>query len=313
MISIIVPVYKVEKYICSCIDSILSQSYKDWELILVDDGSPDNSGIICDEYATNDNRIRVIHKENEGVTAARRDGVMHAEGEWIVFVDSDDTIPGNSLEVLLSNSKDVDTVCGCLMSSKGKKWKHKCIGTYSKEDYITHLVNGRIYGYPCASLFKRSLFKDDCLKVDRSFPIGEDVLMRIELAMAGKNFRTIEDVVYNYFDNTSSVMHTKVCSPLYYNRFFEIRNEIISSVGNLNNDLNDYRTILSSYLNRRVPYKQSYFNILRLYYHKLTDNDKASLSRVERIKSLVCMSPLIHIVKWIQCLISLDKKIIVLD
>lgn len=306
MISIIVPVYKVEKYICSCIDSILSQSYKDWELILVDDGSPDNSGIICDEYATNDNRIRVIHKENEGVTAARRDGVMHAEGEWIVFVDSDDTIPGNSLEVLLSNSKDVDTVCGCLMSSKGKKWKHKCIGTYSKEDYITHLVNGCIYGYCYATLFKRSLFKNDCLKVDSSFPIGEDVLMRIELAICGDKIRTIENVVYKYVDNSSSVMNTKICSPLYYDRFFKARDKMYYDFVSVDTRIQDYIKVLSSYFQKSMPPKSVYRDIIRLYYSRLTFVEKKKLSMRLRIKQYMVNSFFYNVLK--NMFLSLFKK-----
>lgn len=90
MISIIVPVYKVEQCLARCIDSILAQSYRDWELILVDDGSPDRSGEICDEYASRDSRIRVIHQQNQGVSAARNRGLETAKGEYITFVDSDD-------------------------------------------------------------------------------------------------------------------------------------------------------------------------------------------------------------------------------
>ena len=87
-ISVIVPVYKAEKYLPSCIDSILAQTFTDFELILVDDGSPDNCGAICDEYAQKDKRVKVIHKENGGVTAARADGVKISTGEFITFVDT---------------------------------------------------------------------------------------------------------------------------------------------------------------------------------------------------------------------------------
>ena len=91
-ISVIVPVYKAEKYVGECIESILSQTYTDFELLLVDDGSPDKSGEICDYYAGKDPRIIVYHKENGGVSSARNYGIEHAVGEWICFVDSDDTI-----------------------------------------------------------------------------------------------------------------------------------------------------------------------------------------------------------------------------
>uniref|UniRef100_UPI003079CB33 glycosyltransferase family 2 protein n=1 Tax=Phascolarctobacterium succinatutens TaxID=626940 RepID=UPI003079CB33 len=94
-LSVIVPVYKVEKYIHKCVDSILNQTFKDFELILIDDGSPDNCGEICDEYAKKDSRVRVIHKENGGQSSARNRGLDIAKGEIIGFVDSDDDIEVN--------------------------------------------------------------------------------------------------------------------------------------------------------------------------------------------------------------------------
>lgn len=100
MISVIVPVYNTEKYLRRCIDSILAQTYKDFELILIDDGSTDNSGLICDEYEKNYNRIRVIHQQNSGVSVARNEGVKVSEGNYIVFIDSDDWISADYLSNL---------------------------------------------------------------------------------------------------------------------------------------------------------------------------------------------------------------------
>ena len=104
-ISVIVPVYKVEKYIHRCVDSILSQTFTDFELILVDDGSPDNCGKICDEYAEKDIRIHVIHQENGGLSAARNAGIdwvfANSDSEWITFIDSDDWVHPEYLERLL--------------------------------------------------------------------------------------------------------------------------------------------------------------------------------------------------------------------
>ena len=101
MISVIVPVYKVEQYLHRCIDSILAQTYRDLEIILVDDGSPDNCGLICDEYASKDSRIKVIHKTNGGVSSARNAGLDVASGDYIAFVDSDDYVLPQYLEYLL--------------------------------------------------------------------------------------------------------------------------------------------------------------------------------------------------------------------
>ena len=110
-VSIIVPVYNVEKYIRQCIESILSQSFKDFELILVDDGSPDNCPAICDEYAKRDERVKVIHKENGGVSAARNTGIAASSGEWIYLVDSDDWIEGDAIEHLYREAVEQDVDC----------------------------------------------------------------------------------------------------------------------------------------------------------------------------------------------------------
>ena len=104
-VSIIVPIYNVERYLQSCIDSILVQTYKDFELILVDDGSPDQSGVICDKYAAQDPRIQVIHKQNQGLGMARNTGLEHATGEFVCFVDSDDWIEPNALECWVKAQK----------------------------------------------------------------------------------------------------------------------------------------------------------------------------------------------------------------
>ncbi len=101
-ISIIVPVYNIEKYFHRCVDSILSQTFTDFELLLINDGSNDNSGAICDEYAAKDARIRVFHKENGGVSSARNLGLDNAKGEWITFVDSDDYVKPDYLSNLLA-------------------------------------------------------------------------------------------------------------------------------------------------------------------------------------------------------------------
>lgn len=112
-ISAIIPVYKVENYLHKCVDSVLAQTHSDLEVILVDDGSPDNCGVICDEYAAKDSRVKVIHKENGGVSSARNSGLDMATGQWIMFVDSDDLIDHHYAEFLLKAAQqtDADLVC----------------------------------------------------------------------------------------------------------------------------------------------------------------------------------------------------------
>lgn len=128
-ISIIVPVYKAEPYLRKCIDSILNQTFKDFELILVDDGSPDRCGEICDEYALKDSRIKIIHKENSGRSSARNVGLDIAQGEYIGFVDSDDWIEPDMYEVLYSKAKieSADIIAlnyNCCIGEKKYLWSY---------------------------------------------------------------------------------------------------------------------------------------------------------------------------------------------
>lgn len=125
-ISIIIPVYKVEKYLSKCLDSIAAQTFTDWECILIDDGSPDASGKICDEYAQKDSRFVVIHKKNAGVSAARNDGLKNARGKWISFFDSDDTIDKETYEdsLKVAEEKNADLVqWGIILETDGKEIK----------------------------------------------------------------------------------------------------------------------------------------------------------------------------------------------
>ena len=108
LVSIIVPIYNVEKFLRQCLDSIVNQTYSNLEIILVDDGSPDNCGAICDEYAAKDDRIAVIHKENEGVSAARNDGIERATGEWVMFVDPDDWLEIDCCSEVMKKVKKID-------------------------------------------------------------------------------------------------------------------------------------------------------------------------------------------------------------
>ena len=127
-ISVIVPVYRVERYLPRCLDSIVAQTFTDWECILIDDGSPDNSGAICDEYAKQDSRFVVIHQENAGVSAARNAGLDAARGEWIAFVDSDDWVERDWLKILYgaAQENDIDVVeygYWCELA-EGKRQRH---------------------------------------------------------------------------------------------------------------------------------------------------------------------------------------------
>lgn len=174
LISIIVPVYKVEKYLEKCIESVLQQTYTNLQIILVDDGSPDNCGKICDEYAKKDSRIEVIHKVNGGLSDARNVGISKAKGRYIGFVDSDDYIKEDMYEILLNLIKEYDadvSICNLYDVIDGKEYirnKEKGIQEYSRLDILKEvLLDKNIQSYAWNKLYKKELF--DEIK----YPIGK--------------------------------------------------------------------------------------------------------------------------------------------
>lgn len=190
-VSVIVPVYKVEKYLPECIESILSQTFTDFELILVDDGSPDNSGKICDDYATRDSRVRVFHKENGGVTSARRLGVENARSEWVMFVDGDDYILPTALSILVPIGEDemVDIVEGELIPFKdgcspdmGGDYKDNFLKIQASS-YARELGRCTWIAGPVAKIYRRTLLTPWVMSVPKVFSFGEDLLMNLRAAV----------------------------------------------------------------------------------------------------------------------------------
>lgn len=211
-ISVIVPVYKVEAFLQECIDSILAQTYTDFELILVDDGSPDNCGAICDANAAKDSRIRVLHQANQGVTRARANGVAAARGEFICFVDGDDTIPPHSLATMAYHAgQTTDIILGTI--KQGTKSLFGCppgCEMTPKEYQEVYVSNRTIFPVPYARLFRRSLFAEGIFdNIPSDIILGEDDIMNLLLAYKIKgNVYSTDSVVYYYRVNPQSVTHS---------------------------------------------------------------------------------------------------------
>ena len=227
-ISVIVPVYKVEKYLSECIESVLAQTFTDFELILVDDGSPDNCGAICDAYAARDPRIRVFHKENGGVTSARRLGVERSCGEWITFVDSDDKLFPNALKDLTVAAEahpDADLV-EAAMSREESANQSPSTGPGSQSvlcatglEYAVAVASHKMIWLPApfAKIIRKSvLISANALDVPAWINFGEDLMMCIRLARNVRKAVRVPEKIYFYHANPAGACATIRRSAKYY-------------------------------------------------------------------------------------------------
>ena len=216
-ISIIVPVYNTEKYLRHCLDSILNQSFQDFELLLIDDGSKDRSGKICDEYAEKDKRISVWHQENQGVSVARNVGLEHAQGEWIYFPDSDDIVIENALEIMMKMCvEDIDYVmCGYEVYDENGNCSYaipeRQERVISREDALMEMfapTDYRYQGYLWNKLFKASIIRDNNLRFVKGIKFNEDRLYNVEylccIIKGNVAYTTVP--VYHYVERSSSAM-----------------------------------------------------------------------------------------------------------
>lgn len=211
-VSVIVPVYKAESYLHRCMDSLLAQTFTDFEVLLVDDGSPDCSGEICDEYAKKDTRVKVFHKENGGVSSARNIGLEYAKGEWIAFVDSDDWVESDFLEVFRSLSDDVDMIhCGLQLEEKPGKFVRYFVFHHKQRIKPIELLTPAYFSSCSVSYFyKRSLINCSGLKFCTAIKYSEDRQFIIKyLSSCSKEVLLIDNQAYCYCLNIGSVVHSK--------------------------------------------------------------------------------------------------------
>lgn len=212
-ISIVVPCYKVEKALERCVESVLKQTFQAFELILVDDGSPDQTGVVADKIALRDARIKVIHQENGGVMAARHAGAKAASGDWVCFVDSDDTLPKDALQNLYAGTKAMETVEMVVGFRDGVKIK-AFDETYSLENYRYDTIARKdlhvaVYG----RLYRRKLFTDFMFDIPRNVLKGEDWLFNVRYAFAMQHKPVVvEKCVYHYII-TDEGLHTSEEKP----------------------------------------------------------------------------------------------------
>lgn len=205
-ISIIVPVYNVEKYLRRCVDSILAQTFTDFELLLIDDGSPDNSGAICDEYAAKDDRIRVFHKENDGVSSARNLGLDKAQGKYIGFVDGDDIVHEHFLTILHERIAGNDVVY-CDSIDFGDRCAFETDNNVGYEQVDESFIfDSKAYCVVWNKLYNRNAI--DLFRFDESLNNGEDTLFSYLVLSGCSRIGHVKKKLYGYFRRDDSATGT---------------------------------------------------------------------------------------------------------
>ena len=215
MISVIVPVYNCKKYLPSCLDSILNQSFSDLEIILVDDGSTDGCANICDDYATTDSRIHVVHQLNKGVSAARNSALALVTGDFVSFVDADDTLEPDMYELLISTITQYDAdISHCGFNRVLENKIRQIYGTqqiyiHDADQALTCLIGGRLFtGSLWNKLYKAELIQD--VSFDETLKANEDILFNYEVFRKAKKIVFADYAKYNYMirENESACFTT---------------------------------------------------------------------------------------------------------
>jgi len=208
-ISIIIPIYNAEKYLERTFLCLKNQMFTDFEVLLIDDGSKDNSSLICKKVASEDNRFRYYYQENQGVSAARNNGVALSKGEYITFIDADDIIPENYLEVLseaLENNCSAISFCDVAIIKDGNETKRFTLQKENlnrKETLDLILTREFINSGPCAKLFRRELIKESKFLPLKAY---EDILFVVEAINKGDKFTSTNKTEYRYLQNSGSAM-----------------------------------------------------------------------------------------------------------
>ena len=263
MISIIIPVYNVERYLRQCIESVIAQTFEDWEAILVNDGSKDGSLAICQEYAAKDKRIKVIDKSNGGPSSARNKGLENAQGEFVYFMDADDWIETKFLENFEQNAvatkrccyetqseiatKTIDEPYDIIFQGFVREFSDGRVeesfamdadtSVMSKEEIICRLYKERVYGWSCCKLFRREIIEKHHIRFDESLRLWEDELFTSEFLKYAEKVKTVNSHLYHYIYYPNSLMQR---NNTYLKRLFlsERMNEALMPIAN--DELKEY-------------------------------------------------------------------------
>lgn len=307
-VSIIVPVYKAEAYLHRCVDSILAQTFTDWELLLIDDGSPDRSGDICDEYANKDTHIRVIHKENGGVSSARQRGQEEACGEYTIHVDPDDWVEPTMLEELYQKAKDdnADMVICDYYTNEGPLQNYiKQEPTKLDNNVVLYELFQQLHGSCCNKLVSRA-----CYSGKANYPKGinycEDLIWCIQVLKCKPTISYINKAYYHYMITTTDSQSKSTSA--------ERSLQDLKMLHTLESLLGDNKAVLIAMYKRTVPYvmkRAMKTNSFDAYYFKLNFRRYCKWIITSRNHSLIlrlvclgaangfyyCCKPLVYLMK----------------
>lgn len=278
VLSIIVPIYNAQLYIERCVTSILSQDYGDFEVILVDDGSSDNSLDICIRLQQTDNRIKVLRQENAGVNSARLKGFKESTGEYLMFVDADDMLPEGALLILMSEiRKEYDIVKGrhLIFDDKNRTYNNDPYRINKKlfssgEDFAIALHKGEIPPYLVAGIYRRDVIEESFFQrlINYNITIGEDCLMNMFVSRNVKQVRIVPQTVYLYYSNMDSVMNTKTMGREYANRVDMCISDYVSSASEEVKQLfvlNQVKGIISRDFQKEIKFSMKDYHFVRTY------------------------------------------------
>lgn len=308
LISIIIPVYNVEGYLKKCLDSVLAQTYRNIEVILIEDGSPDNCGMLCDEYANMDNRVKVIHKKNGGLSSARNSGLDICTGDYIGFVDSDDYINSNMYEELVAaiEMQSVDIACaGIIRESDNNTVSYvtrcpKNKKQYNDKDALREILLEREIDISVWSkLYKKEVF------ANVRFPEGEtneDAAILLDIIPNKKLFH-IAKPMYHYIDRAGSITskYNKRNCELYWRNSRNIFGEISKTIPELKGSAVQYlnigiKNILFAYMfqNEVVdPMYKEYFDYYKKHWVELIKN--SDINKKDKIKCILLRMHLLRL------------------
>lgn len=216
MVSVIIPIYKAEYVINCCVNSVISQTYRDIEIILINDGSPDNCKYICDNYKERDNRIKVIHTKNNGVSKARNLGLDNAHGEYIIFVDADDYLESNAIEMLIKRAKQNDSdlvICGYKIVNKNQTTPISLLkeDTFDQENFLEQMSKNAdhiYYGAIWNKLYRTTIIQENRLRFQEGISFAEDFLFNLEVLSNASIISTLDNFLYNYRNGQTDTLST---------------------------------------------------------------------------------------------------------